>query len=95
MTARAEPAARSAIPELCRLHGLKRTTILSWSGRLPEPGHYLRSTGPRTRFAYRVVVIEPAPRGRKYAAKAALERIPIGDLPHGARVHDWYWSSRG
>ena len=78
---------------LAKLHGWKRTTILSWHGPLPAVGEYLMSARPR--YAYRVALIEPAARpGVRYVAKAWLERLAPTAVPPDAVVHGWAWAKR-
>lgn len=78
---------------LAKLHGWKRTTILSWAGPLPAVGEYLMSGRPR--YAYRVAMIKPATRpSARYVAKAWLERLAPGAVPTDAVVHRWAWAKR-
>ncbi len=67
---------------------------VSWDGPLPAPGDYLR-TGRGT-TAYHIVSVHPNlrpdPRSR---ARFRCWKVPAAQVPEDARVHAWWWSSRG
>jgi hypothetical protein len=68
-------------------------TMNSWSGPLPRPGTYLKTTSGRT--AYEVVEFKPCRAGSKAVGRLKCRRTEPKEIPEGATVFDWQWASRG
>jgi hypothetical protein len=68
-------------------------TANSWHGPLPTPGIYLRTTSGRT--AYEVVEFRPCRPGSKAVGRLRCRRTEPSEIPEGATVVEWTWSSRG
>ena len=73
-----------------------------WLGSPPRVGDYLASA-VRPRFAYLVRALECPDSKVRWDAESKTEmrrlaievdRVPIGDLPSTALVHDWRWDKR-
>lgn len=67
-----------------------------WQGALPVANEYLRSQGPRTKFAYRIVAVDIVSKSADDHSllRMTVERLDVGNIPADAVVHDWKWDPR-
>lgn len=68
-----------------------RMRCTGWRGQPPRRGDYLHSRAPRARIAYRVLLMKWKWHEAQRLWKGPLWciRLPIADIPAGARVHTW------
>lgn len=64
-----------------------------WNGAPPQVGEYLASSGGNTRFAYKILSLYKPAKSDVYEISAL--KIPLGNMPAGAVVHQWKWDARG
>lgn len=87
----------ASIPEASPIDFLARRLVslraIHWDGPLPSPGDFLKTEKGVT--AYEIVSVRenlrPDPRSR---AAFRCWRVPVAEVPAGARIHEWRWSSR-
>jgi hypothetical protein len=73
----------------------KTTRLLSWVGRIPEPGEYLRTEAGSTYLVFsRRDNRRTDPKGVAMLQLGKLERDEIDEMPGGAVIHPFAWAPR-
>lgn len=73
------------------------TLTARWPGTPPGPGQFLKSPGPRARYAYEITAvkrIDPKKNKGRYNLRLVCVRWQPSEVPPEATIHEWHWDRR-